>query len=923
MSFLNATSLHTRISKKAFWLFAVLITVPISVSAILAINNLSDELLTQQKRRLHQFEKNFLMSAFSELQNEEKRLRELASLQEDLGKEALIKVLNKSFTQYVVAGAGLNLINGINESSLGHILRYNKDNPATSVFIVKDGGTNQVWMASKPAGEIFVATSVDPFALLGNPDFLPEKMELCVVEDTGREIFCPHDFPQAEITAAINTSKGFHSSAAGRELDDSRYVKSYWTLFMQSGFSSHNWVILARLPRSYVFSPIVQFRRHFIPLIVAIIFSSVLILLVQLRRNLAPLERLLEGTKKIGKKDFSTRIQMEGEDEFAELAKSFNLMSSHLDRQFLAIEVSAQIDETILRTFDFDRVVNVLLVRIFEIFDCTVASVVLNDEEEKANRIYYCSVGQEPRFIDSLGEFGFDKPNQLIWFNAHKGVPPAVDGIFHGIGQRFSGAAVPIIMEGKSVGLLALDVQKNELDLDVTEEVLNDLAQRLAVAKSADEWEARLKYQAHHDLLTGLPNRLSFQQYLEDAVSADRNMTVLFLDLDHFKNVNDTKGHSTGDQLLKVAAQRLRAVSRSRGEVFRLGGDEFTIVLNDGHSAEVETFTEGLLELMRSPFVIDGGEFMITASIGVASFPQSGGSVESLVKNADLAMYYAKQDGRNKARYFDSKMMYATYTRTVLEADLRKAVKENQFFLLYQPQVNIKRQEAVALEALIRWRHPIHGVVMPDIFLPVAEDIGLIGEIDHWVLRTVFKQYDTWVWQNTGVQKIAVNVSPSTLQTQSYLDHLGRLMSRYELKNFLELEITENVCLEQTEDIQVIMERLKALGVYIALDDFGTGYSSMGYLHKLPIDVLKIDISFIREIERGRGARSIVQAIIKIASTMDLTIVAEGVETGEQLAFLAQEGCDVVQGYYYSKPLDADTVADYIDSFNPLQQVSA
>ena len=235
---------------------------------------------------------------------------------------------------------------------------------------------------------------------------------------------------------------------------------------------------------------------------------------------------------------------------------------------------------------------------------------------------------------------------------------------------------------------------------------------------------------------------------------------------------------------------------------------------------------------------------------------------------------------------------------------------------MYQPQIHVQNQDIEGLEALIRWQHPEHGVILPKVFLPVAESIGLTEEIDHWVLREVLEQFSTWTQNNVGVNRIAVNVSPTTIKTKGYIEHLQTLLAQHDSKDFLELEITENVFLENTDQTLIIIEQIKALGVNIALDDFGTGYSSMSYLHKFPIDSLKIDISFTREIFKGQDTRSIVRAIIRLANALNLTVVAEGVEHEEQVNFLDQEGCEIVQGFYYSKPIDLNKVGNYVNSFN-------
>ena len=909
-------SLSSRLSKRAFWLLAFLITVPISVSAVLAINKLSDQLIKQEREQLHWFGKNFLMSAYWELKRQENHLEQLLSLRAGMSSGELVALFNKNFDRYAVSGPRLYLANGVTRRRMEALKKRmgNGENNKSNIFLINDENESRVWIASSSANEIFAVVALDPLSLWGDSENLPNNIALCVVEESGIRIYCPHEFDDAIITQTIEQSQltmtGEMRPGGGR----SNYIGNYWTLFLKSGFAASNWIVLTRVSKDYVFSPLKQFGEYFLPIIGAIIISSILILLVQVRRNLAPLQSLLEGTRKISKKDFSTRIKLEGEDEFAELAKSFNRMSAQLDRQFLSIEVSAQIDETILSTFDINKVVNLLLVRIFEIFDCNLSSVVLKDEEE-TNRIYYCLNNGTPDIVDNVSELDLDEIRRLVWFDMHREVPTAVSAVFECVGQQFSGVCVPISVEGTTVGLIILDIDIAEQDIEVVEEVLNDFSQRLAVAKSADEWEERLKYQATHDLLTGLPNRLSFQNYLQKQLNVVGRMSVLFVDLDHFKDINDTKGHSTGDQLLKFAADRLQQAAAPHGRVFRLGGDEFTVIVDYTNEQKVEQFAQHMLELMRAPFTIDSREFLVTASVGVARYPRDGRNGEILLQNADLAMYFAKQEGRNRFKFFHSSMMSSTYCRTVLETDLRKAIRERQFFLMYQPQINIRNQEVVCLEALIRWQHPEHGLTSPSVFTQVAEEASLIADIDKWVLKSVFEQFHDWSNKGIVVQKIAVNVSPSTLHKFDYLEYLQRLMVQYDSKGFLELEITENVFLENSEQIFAILERIKALGIDIALDDFGTGYSSLSYLNKFPIDALKIDQSFVSEISKDKGMESIIQAMIRIANSLDFSVIAEGVENDEQLAFLDKEGCSIVQGFYYSQPMQADRVVDYIDSF--------
>ena len=888
---------------RGFWLLICLLAIPVTLAIPIAFNTLTKELIEHEREHLKQAAERQLVSAHLELQARRAELTNLLSFQKYLTRSELTEVLDQSLNNYLVVAPTYTLSKGISQDEARGLVQYSEGE--TGIVLSSSVEHDRTWVGGWYTEGIFAATAVDPFALWEARDHLPDHSAWCVIDGSGARIHCPHHFDEQSIRSTIKKSRSNPNGDLEWYKENGDYIGSYKTLFLRSGLESPRWIILTRVSADSVLSPIGKLGRHFAVPIALFIVIALMILVFQLRKNMGPLESLLEGTRRIGKKDFSTRIHLEGEDEFAELAKSFNLMSSQLDRQFLSIEVSAQIDETILSTFDMRKVVNLVLEKVFEIFDCSFSSIVLIDQEGESGRIHYCVKGSKPKSMEVLSGLDLSNLQRLEWFNPQSSVPEVLENIFKCARQRFSGVSVPICAEQGLVGLFVLNADKETQDLEVTEEVLNDFAQRLAVARSADEWEGRLKHQALHDALTGLPNRLSFQKYLKNQINSVQSLAVLFVDLDHFKNVNDTKGHSTGDQLLQLAAKRLQQSASPYGRVFRLGGDEFTVVTDEMDKGKVANIVEHILELMRSPFRIDSREFFVTASVGVSFYPENGHTMETLLKNADLAMYFAKQNGRNSYKLFDSSMMSSTYCRSVLEADLRKAVKERQFFLVYQPQVNVKTQEVHCLEALIRWQHPEHGKILPDVFIPLAEEIGLIEAIDKWVVDAVFEQFALWVNQDVSVNRIALNVSPATLRSADYLAHIRRLMVKHPTPDFL----------ENTEQTLNTLNQIKALSINIALDDFGTGYSSLSYLHKFPIDSLKIDMSFIKDVSQAKGTKSIVQAIIKVAKSLNLSVVAEGVESEEQLMFLYREGCELAQGFYYSEPLQVDLVPDYVDGF--------
>jgi len=426
--------------------------------------------------------------------------------------------------------------------------------------------------------------------------------------------------------------------------------------------------------------------------------------------------------------------------------------------------------------------------------------------------------------------------------------------------------------------------------------------------------QERLNYLAHYDTLTGLPNRVLLQDRLSQAmVEADRRdrlVALMFLDLDRFKIINDTLGHDVGDALLKSVAERLKSCVRAGDTISRLGGDEFTVVLaNVAHVDDVAHVAQKIIESFVSPFHIDGRELFVSPSMGITLYPFDDNDIESLLRNADAAMYHAKELGRNTFQFYTAELNRRTAKRLQLETALRHALERDELLLHYQPQVCLKTGRIIGAEALLRWRHPEMGLISPLEFIPLAEETGLIIPIGEWVLRSTCTQARTWYESGFGDLQIAVNLSGRQFQHQ----HLARLVKKV-LKETglnprqLDLELTESLLMHNTDAILGAMEELHVHGVAFSMDDFGTGYSSLSYLKRFPIDTLKIDQSFVRDIPRDPDDAAIAQAIIAMAHNLDIRVIAEGVETAKQLAFLRSKRCDGMQGYYFSKPIPAEAM---------------
>jgi len=421
--------------------------------------------------------------------------------------------------------------------------------------------------------------------------------------------------------------------------------------------------------------------------------------------------------------------------------------------------------------------------------------------------------------------------------------------------------------------------------------------------------EARITHMAHHDALTGLPNRVQFHECLSVAVARGRRgepSAVLFLDLDHFKAVNDTFGHLVGDALLQEVSERLRGEVREIDMVARLGGDEFAIVQGTVDQPQAATaLAKRLIEALCLPYNISGHHVTIGTSIGIAVLPGDGADPEQLLKNADMALYGAKADGRGSFRFFEPHMHALMQTRRTLEIDLRKALSAGEFAVYYQPLMNIRTRTINGFEALVRWNHPERGLVPPSEFVPLAEEIGLIVPLGKWVLREACLDAASW----PGDIKVAVNVSVIQFSSRTLVDDVAAALAESRLApGRLDLEITETVMLDDTEGILVILHQLRDLGVGIAMDDFGTGYSSLSYLRRFPFSKVKIDRSFVEGLGRGAECDAIVTAVIDLCETLGMTTVAEGVETEAQLQLLRMGNCGEAQGYLFSQPRPASEV---------------
>src|SRR5579871_3496454 len=546
------------------------------------------------------------------------------------------------------------------------------------------------------------------------------------------------------------------------------------------------------------------------------------------------------------------------------------------------------------------------------IIDQTHDGVLILDGSKRS--IHYCNASLLARIGYSAEEARRLSPADLL-VDAHS---PA--GEFLARLEHSEARAIDLRLRTKSGSLIDVEVRCNRLD-EAGQPGLALIIQDVSVRRKAEQQlidnQQRLDRMAHHDQLTGLPNRHYLATFLPEAIAearaAQTMLGIVFLDLDRFKHINDTRGHETGDRLLQEVAQRLRACVRDSDVVIRMGGDEFVVVFQKVHSyEEVTQGASRIIETLNHPIVIDDHPLQTTGSVGVSLFPRDGEDMNELLKHSDTAMYQAKDRGRNNVQLFSPIMNRKLKARVAMEASLREALRLKQLDVHYQPFVNLMTRKIVGLEALIRWRHPVHGMIPADQFIPVAEETGLIVPMGNFVLHRTMQAMSAWQRAGIPLVPISLNVAPAQLQRGELQSTIMTLLKTHGLKaDLLQLEMTERAVFDSSqprtgESRQDTMARLRELGIKIAIDDFGTGYSSLSYLKHWRVDALKIDRSFVRDLVTDSSDLAIVSAIIAIARHLNIEVIAEGIEAYQQVEILRRLGCSVGQGFLFARPMPAE-----------------
>jgi diguanylate cyclase (GGDEF)-like protein len=805
-----------------------------------------------------------------------------------------IGVMTTSGESVKQAGFGQQL-NGLESDFIAAELKTHKHASFISVYRQAHSGPalflvnrsfasgNQIWV-----GEL------NPKFLWGVSDGREYDIDYCVSDHLNTPLFC--------------------SNTIGLQYPRSDSPVVTWELFLKHEFESEPWTIKTRY-RYPVKTSQSFFSANLLRIVLLVLLLAGLMSLVQIRHVLVPLRALSEASKKIVLGQYP-QVQVSGKDEFAELGHAFNNMSHHLQRQRESTEVLTSIDQEISTGLNLDLVVHKIMARIIALIPDGRCLITLLTESPKGQITYLKESEQgELRILENgYSEAAIaqidDVSNEGV-FELHEAVKTELAAQL-GWGTMGSRQWLcPVYWQGRLCAfLVVIDDKPLAVETQVWEEI-KKLADRLGVAVSARGREQQLIQQAHYDSLTSLPNRVllqeRLQQALESASQHDHPVWVLFIDLDRFKLVNDSLGHKAGDQLLQQATQRIKSLLNKSATLARLGGDEFVLVLPEiSEEGAKLSLMQNIMQALSVPFMIDEQKIFLSCSIGVAISGADADSPEKLIECADIAMYRAKQSGRNRYQFYTPSMNVRAVERLQMLSDLRVAVEREQFELYYQPKVSLQTGNIVGAEALIRWHHPARGMVPPLQFIPLAEESGLIAPIGEWALHKACQQAAQW--QRSGFEglKISVNVSLSQFNLGDLKKIVENALAQSGLKStFLELEITESIFSSNLATTIGVLNHLHHQGVGLSIDDFGTGYSSLSYLGSMPVDTLKIDKSFTDAIRENSQDYKLFDAVFGLAQSLGFVVVVEGVETAFQAHYLKQKQCEQIQGYLFSKPVPA------------------
>jgi len=927
--------IRSKVARRVLWLFFLSSLVPIGATAFYSFTYVTSQLEEQSFKQLQQASKLYGMALLDRLLNIDNRLGRLTAMLENVGQNQQ----SISDTELQRLPGKANLENQVDKLSLewlpttsleGKPGQANKVNTAELYSRSATGEVNAEMylrrMTTIQQGDrtLTLVARLNKAYLWGDENRLPFSTFLCILDANGKVLFCPGE----DHTALVEKVRAMSGYSDSRNLvwtnRSGKNLAVAWELFINSNFNGPNWKIISSREESVALLPVYAYHRIFPLLFLLSLLMVLLLSLIQVRRIMFPLEKLVNATRRLARYEFDEPVRIETRDEFRELGDSFNTMAARLEKQFNALRVLSEIDRLILSYPDLDVVLTKIFDTVHKIIVCDYIAITLFDRTDTEFAWTHIKKVADARQA-SVEKTSFDPENwnrlkyqndiEVINLKDHpiKCLQPLVD-------QGVTVVQVcPIVLEGNLRAVFSLgycDANSSKVE---DNGLVRDIIDRLAVALATADRDEKLYQQVHFDFLTGLPNRQLFYDRLEQHIirarRAKSRAAVLYIALDRIKKINDSLGHASGDKLLRLAATRMKECVRETDTVSRLGGDEFVILLSSVSSPrDAGYIAEHLISEISKPYTLQTKEVYISASVGIVIYPDDGSDNRELMAHADAAMYHAKEGGGGQYKFFEESMNKELIQRIEMENAMRHALERGEFSLCYQPQIATRNGHVTAMEALIRWNHPVLGMVKPGAFIPLAEECGLIEPIGEWVLHAACNQFQAWRKKNLAPARLAVNISSRQFMRENFLDIVEGILAKTGMRpQELELEITESLLLDEGFKVKSIFNRLSNIGVQLAIDDFGTGYSSLGYLKRFSVQTLKIDRAFSRDIPLDKQATTLTLSIISMAHALNMQVVAEGIETKAQLELLREHDCDYVQGNFFSQPLTAEQMERYLE----------
>lgn len=909
---------QSRVARRIFFLFVVSALIPIVILAILQIAQFNQQVKANEELSVRKEVKSLGMELAGTLFELGDQFDSLGASLDHLSEEEIVANQNK-LVKAIPGFAALTL-----KTAAGKIIHLTeKPIPIPFPEMALKPGDCKMFYLSTPGPEqglYFACRPNAAYLLLGQADtrklwdlaLSNDEALLWIVGGEGQLIFTNTKEP---LPVSYNAVKKTHTKTLSMTLMGQPYYVAYWSLFLDYRLQGKTWaIVLAQPELSFVAQS--NFIEIFLPTTALALLLTMFLSQSQIRRYLTPLEQLTDATRRLSQQDFAQTPVMKSNDEFEELGEAFNSMSSQLHQQFKGMSLMSTLDQAIVDKGTVRQVIAILRSRLNELvnYDWLLIGLV-KGKNKKTVRIFFdgrteSPIPDEPIPItpDELARYSHS-PEMKISLSDKP--PSFLDWLK---GDQSQGILFPILHNGQLASIICLGFYDEGKRDDCETQPLHDIFHRLSVAFTQNEWQEKLYHQAHYDDLTQLPNRLVLRQQLSETLKRSEEeghyCVLMFIDLDNFKDINDTLGHGVGDLFLSHVAKTMEDHLKGRGLLSRLGGDEFTVLLGNLPNLEqarqaATELAEDFLEALARPFKLGGEEFIASASIGIVirSTQTSG---DDLLKCADMSMYQAKKGGKNRYVFFSDELEKQVLERNHVLQDLHQALKDNQFALYFQPQIDAASGQVVSAEVLLRWLHPQRGLLTPRVFIALAEETNTINLIGEWVMRTTCQQIKQWQNQQIVVPPMGVNLAAKQFTQENLCELLVQCVKESGLApHQIELEITESTLIDNFHQSIAMMHQLKGAGFKLALDDFGTGYSSMSYLKQMPIDAMKIDQIFIADLLTNQKNYSIVRAIITLAQSLGLKLIAEGIEEKPQGDLLCQMGCFIHQGYYYSRPIPA------------------